>query len=115
MEARTKKILDFETLRSLRSRHPQSKIVHGHGVFDVLHAGHLAYLESAKSYGDILVVTITADEFVNKGPGRPHFNGLIRANMIAALEIVDYVAISNFPTAVPLIETIRPNFYVKGP
>lgn len=110
-----RKILELDELKTLRDRHPTKKIVHCHGVFDVLHAGHLSYFESAKRFGDLLVVTITADEFVNKGPGRPYFNSAVRANMIAALEAVDFVGISRFPTAVPLIETLRPHFYVKGP
>lgn len=110
-----RKILDFDGLPSLREKFPDRKIVQCHGVFDVLHAGHLAYFHSAKRSGDLLVVTITADAFVNKGPGRPYFSDRIRAHMIAALEEVDYVAISNFPTAVPSIEKLKPHFYVKGP
>lgn len=90
-------------------------IVHCHGVFDVLHIGHLQYLRAAKKYGDCLVVTITSDEYVNKGPGRPYFNENIRAEMIAALDCVDYVAISNYSNATPAINYIRPHFYVKGP
>jgi len=109
------KLIDYEKLKTLRGENPSRKIVHCHGVFDVLHAGHLAYFQSAKKFGDMLVVTVTADEFVNKGPGRPHFNGKIRAEMLAALELVDYVAISHFPTAVQSIQTLRPHFYVKGP
>jgi rfaE bifunctional protein nucleotidyltransferase chain/domain len=112
---RKKKIIDFAELSALRKRHPGMRIVQAHGVFDVLHAGHLAYFESAKKFGDLLVVTVTADRFVNKGPGRPYFNGNIRANMLAALEVVDYVAINFYPTAVPAIEALKPHFYVKGP
>jgi rfaE bifunctional protein nucleotidyltransferase chain/domain len=107
--------LTFDDLKRLRERHPQQKIVHCHGVFDVLHAGHLAYFESAKKFGDKLVVTVTSDEFVNKGPGRPYFSGSVRMDMLAALEVVDYVALSKFPTAVSVIECLRPDFYVKGP
>jgi len=109
------KILKESELTELKSRFSDKKIAHCHGVFDVLHAGHLAYLQSAKKFGDLLVVTITADKFVNKGPGRPYFNGVIRSNMLAALEIVDFVAISNYPTAVDLINVVKPDFYVKGP
>lgn len=108
------KLLDFNELPSLRAK-TGKKIVHCHGVFDILHAGHLAYFQSAKKFGDLLIVTLTADEFVNKGPGRPYFNATIRANMIAALEAVDYVAVSKYPTAVPVIEALKPHFYVKGP
>lgn len=109
------KILDLDELPRLRERARDKKIVHCHGVFDVLHAGHLAYFQSAKKIGDILVVTLTADEFVNKGPGRPYFNARVRTEMLAALECVDIVAVSQFPTAVPAIRALKPNFYVKGP
>src|SRR5580704_2303381 len=109
------KILSFEELALLRSRFPNKKIVQCHGVYDVLHAGHLSYFHSAKQFGDILVVTITADAFVNKGPGRPYFTSKVRASMIAALEDIDFVAISDFPTAVPSLEALKPHFYIKGP
>jgi len=109
------KIISFADLANLQKRFPDRKIVHCHGVFDVLHAGHLAYFRSAKKFGDILVVTITADQYVNKGPGRPYFNASIRTEMIAALNVVDFVAVNNFPTAVPAISELRPRFYVKGP
>lgn len=112
---RDQKILSKEQLTTLRNKYSDKKIVHCHGVFDVIHAGHLAYFQSAKKYGDLLIVTLTADAFVNKGPGRPYFNARIRANMIAALEIVDFVYINNFPTATSCIELIKPHFYVKGP
>lgn len=114
-EQRKNKILDSAQLSSLREKHPGLKIAHCHGVFDVLHAGHLAYFESAKKLADILVVTVTEDKHVNKGPGRPHFNTTIRKNMIAALGVVDYVASSEFPTAVNIIKTLKPHYYVKGP
>jgi rfaE bifunctional protein nucleotidyltransferase chain/domain len=110
-----KKLLDFDELKSLRQNFPNRKLVHCHGVFDVLHAGHLAYFQSAKKFGDLLIVTLTSDEFVNKGPGRPYFNVSVRAQMIAALEVVDYVAVSKFPLAVPVISELKPHFYVKGP
>ncbi len=85
------------------------------GCFDILHAGHLAYLKEAKSYGTYLVAAITADKFVNKGPGRPYFDQNTRAEMLRALSIVDHVEIIDHPTALPAIEKYSPNFYVKGP
>ena len=75
-------------------------IVQCHGVFDLLHPGHVSHLAEAKAQGDILVVTITPDRFVNKGPGRPVFTQEHRALMLAALEVVDFVAITDDPTAV---------------
>lgn len=112
---RQHKLIDFDSLKLIKGNNKASKVTHCHGVFDVLHAGHLAYFNSAKKFGSVLVVTVTADEFVNKGPGRPHFNSRIRAEMLAALEVVDYVAISGYPTAVPVINALKPDFYVKGP
>lgn len=90
------------------------KVVHCHGVFDLLHPGHIKHFETAKKKGDILVVTITQDEYVNKGPGRPVFNQQLRAETIAAMECVDYVAINEWPTAVETIKKLKPNLYVKG-
>jgi len=96
------------------SRKKSRKIVLCHGVFDLLHPGHIRYFEAAKQKGDILVVTVTKDEFVNKGPGRPIFNQFLRAESVAAIECVDYVAVNEWPTAVETIKKLRPNFYAKG-
>lgn len=85
-----------------------------HGVFDLLHPGHVRHLQAAKREGDVLVVTITADQFVNKGPGRPAFNQGLRAETLAALECVDFVSISEAPTAVEVIGKLRPDVYAKG-
>ena len=101
-----------KTLSGLRKE--GKKIVHCHGVFDLLHPGHIKHFEAAKDRGDILVVTITKDEYVNKGPGRPIFNQSLRAESIAAIECVDYVAINEWPHAVETIKKIKPHFYVKG-
>lgn len=90
------------------------RLVHCHGVFDLLHPGHIKHFEAAKKKGDILVVTITKDEYVNKGPGRPIFNQGLRAESIAAIECVDFVAINEWPAAVETIRKLRPHFYVKG-
>lgn len=90
------------------------KVVLCHGVFDVLHAGHIAHLERAKSYGDYLVVSVTADKYVNKGPKRPFFPDIARAKMLRALSIVDDVLISDSASAVPIIKRVKPAFYVKG-
>lgn len=101
-----------ELTRSLR--HKEKTIVHCHGVFDQLHPGHIRHLEAAKHEGDVLVVTVTPDRFVNKGPGRPVFYEALRAESIAALECVDYVAINEWPTAVEAIMKLKPHIYVKG-
>jgi rfaE bifunctional protein nucleotidyltransferase chain/domain len=85
-----------------------------HGVFDVLHIGHKRHLEEARSLGDRLVVSITADEHVNKGPGRPVFTAEQRKEMLLALDCVDDVIIAPGPTAKASIEQVRPAVYVKG-
>ncbi len=89
-------------------------IVQCHGVFDLLHPGHIYHLAQAKQQGDILVVTLTADAYVNKGPGRPAFNQELRAETLASLESVDYVLVSEYPTAIQAIKTLQPDVYVKG-
>lgn len=90
------------------------KIVHCHGTFDLLHLGHVRHFEAAKSNGDILVVTITANQFVNKGPGRPVFDEILREEMIAAISFVDIVCINYSADSVELLKLIQPNVYVKG-
>jgi rfaE bifunctional protein nucleotidyltransferase chain/domain len=85
-----------------------------HGVFDLLHLGHARHVEAARQESDLLMVTVTADQFVNKGPGRPIFPELLRAEMLAALGCVDFVGINYAPSAEPVIATVRPNVYVKG-
>ncbi len=85
-----------------------------HGVFDLMHPGHIRHLGLAKREGDVLVVTVTPDAFVNKGPGRPVFNERLRAESIAALEDVDYVAVNEWPKAVETIHKLKPDVFVKG-
>jgi rfaE bifunctional protein nucleotidyltransferase chain/domain len=95
-------------------RGTNSRIVHCHGVFDLLHVGHIRHLEQAKKQGDVLVVTLTPDRYVNKGLGRPAFAGPLRAEVIASLDCVDYCALNESPTAVEAIKTIRPHVFAKG-
>jgi rfaE bifunctional protein nucleotidyltransferase chain/domain len=85
-----------------------------HGVFDLLHLGHVRHIEAAAREGDILILTITADRFVNKGPGRPVFTEQLRAEMLAALEFVDWVAINPHPSAEDMLRAVAPDVYVKG-
>lgn len=95
-------------------RRDGTRIVHAHGTFDLLHLGHVRHLEAARRLGDVLIVTLTADRHVNKGPGRPVFTEALRAEMLANLEYVDWVAINPAPDAVNAIATLRPDIYVKG-
>ena len=90
------------------------KVVHCHGVFDLLHIGHIKHLEAARKLGDALVVTLTPDRFVSKGPQRPAFPERLRAEALASLTCVDFVAINESPTAVEAIKLLRPDFYVQG-
>lgn len=108
-----KRIEDLaKTLAVLRA--DGKKVVHCHGVFDLLHIGHIKHLEAARKIGDVLVVTLTPDRFVNKGPHRPAFPERLRAEALASLACVNFVAINEWPTAVETIERLKPNFYVKG-
>lgn len=109
------KILDLDALALTLDRLRQGKtVVHCHGVFDLLHIGHIRYLEEARALGDILVVTLTQDAHVNKGPHRPAFTEALRAEAVAALGCVDFVAVNRWPTAVETIGLLRPDVYAKG-
>lgn len=90
------------------------RIVHCHGVFDLVHPGHIRHLKAARRQGDVLVVTTTADRFVDKGPGRPAFNEQLRAEFLAAIACVDFVAVNPAPDAVGLLHLLKPDVYVKG-
>lgn len=90
------------------------KIIHCHGCFDLMHPGHIKYFQAAKKMGDVLVVTVTPDVYIDKGPGRPVFNQGLRVESIVALECVDYVAINKWPTAEETLRLLRPHIYVKG-
>ncbi len=104
-----------ELARKIRQWQAQDeRVVLCHGTFDLLHAGHLQHLKEAKKHGGVLCVTITGDAFVNKGPGRPVFSEQIRAEMLAALEIVDGVAINQAVTSENVIQALKPDIYVKG-
>jgi rfaE bifunctional protein nucleotidyltransferase chain/domain len=89
-------------------------VVLAHGVFDLVHMGHVRHLEAARREGDMLIVTVTADVFVNKGPGRPIFPELMRAEMLGALEYVDWVGVNHAPSAESVLEAVKPSIYVKG-
>ncbi len=90
------------------------KIAHCHGCFDLMHPGHIRHFQGAKAMADELVVTLSPDRFVDKGPNRPVFNEELRLESIAALECVDFVALSKWPTAVEIIRLIQPDYFVKG-
>jgi len=79
-----------------------------------MHPGHIKYFQAAKEMGDILIVTLTPDKFIDKGHGRPVFNQGLRAESVAALECVDYVSINQWSTAENTLRHLLPAIYVKG-
>ena len=112
-----KKIIDFSNIEKILKpiKRKGKKIVCCHGVFDLLHIGHLKHFKSAKKYGDILIVSVTPDKFVQKGFGRPYFNSEQRMESLASIEVIDFVVLNNSANAVNIVKKIKPNFFVKGP
>jgi rfaE bifunctional protein nucleotidyltransferase chain/domain len=110
------KILDRSEAAEVRNRHPGKTIVFTNGCFDILHAGHVRYLAAAKQLGDVLVVGLNGDESVRelKGEGRPLNSQEDRAEVLAALEAVDYVIIFSEKRADNLLRQTRPQVYAKG-
>tara|TARA_B100000787_G_scaffold45504_1_gene32588 strand:- start:4203 stop:5723 length:1521 start_codon:yes stop_codon:yes gene_type:complete len=90
------------------------KIVQCHGVFDILHLGHIKHFLEAKKNGDILIVTVTSDKFVNKGSNRPVFKQNYRMELLAELECVNFVCLSDHKSAIEVLKNIKPNVYIKG-
>ncbi len=92
------------------------RLVLTNGTFDLLHIGHVRYLQAAREMGDILVVGINSDASVRgyKGPGRPVVPQDERAEVVAALRCVSYALVFDEPTATELVEALRPEVYVKG-
>jgi rfaE bifunctional protein nucleotidyltransferase chain/domain len=90
------------------------KVVMCHGVFDPIHPGHILHLQAARRLGDVLVVSVTSDRHVNKGPWRPAFAERLRAQTLASIDVVDYVIINDTATAVDLLSSLQPDIYVKG-
>ncbi|MEQ8666527.1 MAG: PfkB family carbohydrate kinase [Rhodospirillales bacterium] len=111
------KIKTLDELSALAGdcRQNGKRVVLCHGMFDLVHLGHIRHFKEARDQGDVLFVTTTADRFANKGPGRPVFPEQLRLENLAALEVVDYVAICPHPTGVEAIEAIHPAIYAKGP
>ena len=114
----SRKIQARRALRQIvsASQKKGKKVVFTNGCFDILHAGHVTYLEKAKKLGDILVVGVNSDASVKriKGPKRPVNPEGDRLKVIAGLEAVDYVTLFHEDTPLDLIQEIRPNVLVKG-
>ncbi len=108
LQVSKKEIINF------RKRTKGKRIVLCHGAFDLLHPGHLDHLENAKKLGDFLVVTITADHFLNKHLHSPLYNQNERLSFLKKFKIIDYVYISNSGSAIPSLNSIKPQYYCKG-
>ena len=112
------RILEREALlRSLtRERAAGRRIALANGIFDLIHVGHVRYLQAAKREGDVLVVAVNSDASTRalKGAGRPLIPAAERCEILAALECVDYVTIFEEPTVGPLIRAIAPEVHCKG-
>lgn len=108
------KIVALKSLLLKLKKQKNKKVVMCHGVFDVVHPGHVRHLVYAKSKADILIVSLTADKFIKKGIYRPHVPERIRALNLAAFEMVDYVIIDNHITSINNINKIKPDFFAKG-
>ncbi len=110
------KVVTLDRLVKIRGqlRDAGLKLVQCHGCFDIVHPGHIRHLQFAASQGDRLVVSVTADAYVNKGPDQPMFTHDLRAENLAALAFVDWVYIHHEPTAVNLLGEVKPDIYIKG-
>jgi rfaE bifunctional protein kinase chain/domain/rfaE bifunctional protein nucleotidyltransferase chain/domain len=110
------KIHSLDSLLALRRSAAAAgkTVVHCHGCFDIVHPGHIQYLQFARSLGDLLVVTVSADTQVNKGVHRPLIPDDLRAESLAALQCVDAVYVNPHPTAVEILTGLTPDIYVKG-
>jgi rfaE bifunctional protein kinase chain/domain len=109
------KIKNPSDIRSIIKKFPRKKkVILCHGVFDVVHPGHVRHLAYAKTRADILIVSITADKFITKGVYRPHVPQRLRALNLAAFEMVDYVLIDNAPTPYELLKYLKPDSFAKG-
>ncbi len=98
------------------ARKKGARIVLANGCFDVLHVGHVRYLEGARSLGELLIVAINSDEQVSmlKGAGRPFVSERERAEIVAAIRVVDYVTIFAEPNVEALLRALRPDVHAKG-
>ncbi len=109
------KIKSAQELRDVIGPRPRNKsVIMCHGVFDVVHPGHVRHLLYAKSKADLLVASITADHHITKGAHRPHVPQDLRAVNLAAFEVVDYVVIDKNPTPLENIRLIEPDYFAKG-
>jgi cytidyltransferase-like protein len=105
---------NFSYLKKIKEKYKNKKIGLCHGVFDLLHYGHLQHFDFAKNNCDVLVISLTNDRFVNKGPRQPYNNIEIRSKSIALLKFAEYIFINDEPTSINIIKNLKPNYYFKG-
>ena len=110
------KIVTLSKLKTILKSHPRKKVVFTNGCFDILHYGHVKYLQKARSKGDLLIVALNSDRSVQriKGDKRPVNTEKDRAAILEALACVDYVVLFDNDTPAKLIETLKPHVLVKG-
>jgi rfaE bifunctional protein nucleotidyltransferase chain/domain len=110
------KLLSESEATGLRDKYAPEQIVFTNGCFDILHVGHVRYLQAAKELGGRLVIGLNSDQSVRalKGAGRPINNEADRAEILAALAAVDHVIIFNDPRVTALVKQLRPHIYAKG-
>lgn len=115
-DALDRKILSIDAMTRQRQvlREAGQSVVQCHGCFDIVHPGHIRYLRFARQLGDALIVSLTGDSQMAKGPDRPYIPQELRAENLAALAFVDFVVIDNAPTACELLTHLQPDVYVKG-
>jgi cytidyltransferase-like protein len=110
----SKKVVDINFINSYKKKNKNKKIILCHGVFDIVHPGHIRHLVYAKEKADVLIVSITADIHITKGIYRPHVPANLRALNLAAFEVVDFVIVDNNPEPYQILKKIKPNFFAKG-
>lgn len=112
------RVINLEEARAFcqQLRNNRETIVFTNGLFDILHVGHLDYLERARALGDVLIVGLNSDRSSRalKGPGHPVMSEQDRGRLLAALEVVSAVVVFDSPTANDLLQNLRPDIYVKG-
>ena len=101
-------------LKKINTKYKNKTIGMCHGVFDLLHEGHIEHFSYAKKKVDILLVSITDDKYVNKGPNKPYNNSLKRAKVLSALKDIDFVYINKSASSIPVLKSLKPKFYFKG-
>ena len=118
MRSSESKIVSRQKLKSLVADHKKrgQTVVFANGCFDILHVGHVRYLEAARQHGDLLIVAVNSDASARslKGPGRPVLDESARTRLVAALRAVDYVVIFSEQTVVSLLRDFLPDIHAKG-